>query len=331
MSDSQTLTMAAALNTALRDAMREDPAVVIFGEDVGVLGGVFRVTDGLAAEFGNDRCFDTPIAEAAIVGTAVGMAMYGFRPVIEMQFDAFSYPAMEQITSHVAKMRNRTRGKVDLPMVIRIPYGGGIGSVEHHSDSSEVYYAHTPGLKVVTPGTVEDAYHLLRAAIRSRDPVVFFEPKHLYWSKSNARLQPLLSEDLGGARVLREGATASLITYGATVPAALETAEVAEAEEGWDLAVLDLRTLSPLDTDTIGKSVRRTGHAIVIHEAPMFAGLGAEIAASIQEDCFHYLEAPVLRVAGFDIPYPPAKLEHYYLPSVDRILDTVWRSLTPAS
>lgn len=322
-----TMTMAGALNAALRDAMREDPNVLVFGEDVGTLGGVFRITDGLTAEFGQERCFDTPLAEAGIVGTAVGMAMYGFRPVVEMQFDAFAYPALEQIISHVAKMRNRTRGRVGLPMVIRVPYGGGIGSVEHHSESSEAYYVHTPGLKVITPGTVDDAYGLLRAAINDPDPVVFFEPKRQYWTKSDVDLQSGSPQDIGQARVLREGSTATVIAYGPTVATALEAADTAQAEEGWHLEVIDLRTLSPLDIETVAASVQRTGRAIVVHEAPISAGYGAEIVASIQQDCFYYLHAPVARVTGFDIPYPPARLERYYLPSVDRILAAVAQSL----
>jgi pyruvate dehydrogenase E1 component beta subunit len=325
------LTMAGALNAALRDSMREDDSVVVYGEDVGRLGGVFRITDGLTAEFGPDRCFDTPIAEAGIVGTAVGMAMYGFRPVVEMQFDAFAYPALEQIISHVAKMRNRTRGRIGLPMVIRVPYGGGIGSVEHHSESSEAYYVHTPGLKVVSPGTVGDAYRLLRAAIGDPDPVVFFEPKRQYWSKSDVELQHWSSEDIGRARVLREGSTATVIAYGPTVATALEAADTAEEEEGWHLEVVDLRTLSPLDIETLAASVRRTGRAVVVHEAPMSGGYGAEVVASIQRDCFYYLHAPIVRVTGFDIPYPPARLERYYLPSVDRILAAVGESLLDES
>ncbi len=320
------MTMAGALNAALRDALREDPNVLVFGEDVGPLGGVFRITDGLTAEFGADRCFDTPLAEAGIVGTAVGMAMYGFRPVVELQFDAFAYPALEQIISHVAKMRNRTRGRVGLPMVIRVPYGGGIGSVEHHSESSEAYYVHTPGLKVVTPGTVEDAYALLRAAIDDPDPVVFFEPKRQYWSKAEVELQRGSSHDIGQARILRDGGTATVIAYGPTVATALEAADAAQAE-GWQLEVVDLRTLSPLDTETLVSSVRRTGRAVVVHEAPISGGYGAELVAAIQRDCFYYLHAPVVRVTGFDIPYPPARMEHYYLPSVDRILAAVAKSL----
>ncbi|URN01702.1 alpha-ketoacid dehydrogenase subunit beta [Actinomadura madurae] len=315
--------MAQALNTALRDALDGDERVVVFGEDVGALGGVFRVTDGLAAKFGGDRCFDTPLAESGIVGFAVGMAMGGFRPVVEMQFDAFAYPAFEQIVSHVAKMRNRTRGKVTLPLVIRVPYAGGIGGVEHHCDSSEAYYAHTPGLKVVTPATVEDAYSLLREAIDDPDPVVFMEPKKLYWSKSDVeRLDR--TEPFGRAAVRRPGRDATVVAYGPSVPVALEAAGAAAAED-WDLEVIDLRTIVPFDDATVTASVRRTGRCVVVGEAAGFGGVGAEIAARVQERCFHSLEAPVLRVTGFDIPYPPPMLEHHHLPSADRILDALDR------
>jgi pyruvate dehydrogenase E1 component beta subunit len=318
-------TMAQALNRALHDALADDPAVHLLGEDIGTLGGVFRITDGLAREFGDSRCTDTPLAEAGILGTAVGMAMYGLRPVVEMQFDAFAYPAFEQLVSHVSRMRNRTRGALPLPLVVRIPYGGGIGGVEHHSDSSEAYYAHTPGLHVVTPATVADAYGLLRAAIASDDPVVFLEPKRLYWSKADwAADAPEAVPPIGRAIVRRTGRAATLITYGPSLPVCLEAAEAALGE-GWDLEVVDLRSLVPFDDDTVAASVRRTGRALVVHEASGFGGAGAEIAARVTERCFHHLEAPVLRVTGFDIPYPPPMLERHHLPGVDRILDAVAR------
>ncbi|WP_082126700.1 alpha-ketoacid dehydrogenase subunit beta [Allosalinactinospora lopnorensis] len=316
-------TMAQALNRALRDALAADPDVLVYGEDVGPLGGVFRVTDGLAAEFGAERCFDSPLAEAGIVGTAVGMAMHGGRPVVEMQFDSFAYPAFEQLVSHVAKMRNRTQGAVELPMVVRIPYGGGIGGVEHHSDSSEAYYAHTPGLRVVTPGNPADGYSMLREAIDCPDPVVFLEPKRRYWDRADLEL-PVRTESMDRAVVRSSGTDVTLIAYGPMVATALETAEAAR-EEGIDVEVVDLRSLSPFDDATVAESVRRTGRAVVVHEAPMFGGYGAEVAARVTEQCFHYLEAPVLRVGGLDIPYPPPKLEEYYLPSVDRILDAMDR------
>ncbi|WP_340384000.1 alpha-ketoacid dehydrogenase subunit beta [Streptomyces sp. SS7] len=318
------VTMAQALNTALRDALGEDERVLVFGEDVGALGGVFRITDGLTRDFGEERCFDTPLAEAGIVGLAVGMAMGGFRPVVEMQFDAFAYPAFEQIASHVAKTRNRTRGRIGLPMVIRVPYAGGIGGVEHHCDSSEAYYAHTPGLKVVTPATAEDAYWLLRDAIADPDPVVFLEPKKLYWSREEAGLRTRGAPPFGRAAVRRAGRDATLVAYGPSVPVALAAAAAA-AEDGVELEVVDLRTLVPFDDATVVESVRRTGRCVVVQEAQGFAGVGAEIAARVQERCFHSLAAPVLRVTGFDIPYPPPKLEHAHLPGVDRILDTVDR------
>ncbi|MZE81232.1 alpha-ketoacid dehydrogenase subunit beta [Streptomyces xinghaiensis] len=317
--------MAQALNRALRDAMAADAAVHVLGEDVGPLGGVFRITDGLAAEFGDDRCADTPLAEAGILGTAVGMAMYGLRPVVEMQFDAFAYPAFEQLLSHVAKMRNRTRGAMPLPITVRVPYGGGIGGVEHHSDSSEAYYMATPGLHVVTPSTVADAYGLLRAAIASDDPVVFLEPKRLYWSKADwSPESPETVAPIGRAAVRRTGRSATLISYGPSVPVCLEAADAAR-EEGWELEVVDLRSLVPFDDETVTASVRRTGRAVVVHEATGFAGPGAEIAARVTERCFHHLEAPVLRVTGFDIPYPPPMLEKHHLPGVDRVLDAVAR------
>ncbi|WP_147261480.1 alpha-ketoacid dehydrogenase subunit beta [Pseudonocardia hierapolitana] len=312
--------MIQALNRALHDAMAADDSVVVFGEDVGPLGGVFRVTDGLTAAFGEQRCFDTPLAESGIVGMAVGMAMNGMRPVVEMQFDAFAYPAFEQIVSHVAKLGNRTRGRVRLPMVIRVPYGGGIGGVEHHCDSSEAYYAHTPGLLVVTPATNTDAYGLLRAAIEHPDPVVFLEPKRQYFTREELDAGPV--PPIGRSVVRREGRDATLIAYGPSVPVALAAAEHGAAE-GRDLAVVDLRSIVPFDDETVTAAVRRTGRAVVVAEAPGFASVASEIAARVSERCFHYLEAPVRRVTGFDVPYPPPKLEQHHLPGVDRILDAV--------
>jgi 2-oxoisovalerate dehydrogenase E1 component beta subunit len=317
------LTMAGALNQALHDVLAADDRVHLAGEDIGTLGGVFRVTDGLAARFGADRVSDTPIAEAGILGTAVGMAMYGLRPVVEMQFDAFAYPAFEQLVGHVAKMHNRVRGALPMPLTIRIPYGGGIGGVEHHSDASEAYYTHTPGLHVVTPATPADAYGLLRTAIASDDPVVFLEPKRLYWAKGDVDLSAPLPE-LGAAAVRRTGTSATLISYGSSVPVCLEAAEAARAE-GRHLEVVDLRSLVPFDDETVCASVRRTGRAVVVHEAQGFGGFGAEVAARVTERCFHYLQAPVLRATGRDIPYPPPMLERYHLPDSDRILAAVAR------
>jgi pyruvate dehydrogenase E1 component beta subunit len=316
----ETLTMAAALNRALADALTDDPEVVVFGEDVGALGGVFRITDGLTARFGEDRCFDTPLAESGIVGTAVGMAMNGMRPVVEMQFDAFALPAFEQIVSHVAKFGNRTRGSMRMPLVIRIPFGGGIGGVEHHCDSSEAYYAHTPGLTVVCPSTPQDAYSLLRAAIASPDPVIFLEPKKLYWAKGE--VDTSVSVDIGAARVAREGTDVTLLAYGSAVPLALEAADIA-AEEGRSVQVIDVRSLSPFDDETVTAAVRATGRAVVIAEAPGYVSVASEIQARVFERCFELLEAPVRKVTGFDTPYAPPKFEHWYLPDVDRILDAI--------
>lgn len=318
-------TLAEGLNRALHDAMSADERVIVFGEDVGQLGGVFRITAGLQAEFGNRRCFDTPLAESGIVGTAIGFAMNGFRPVVEIQFDGFMFPAFDQIVSHVAKYHSRTDGAVRVPIVIRIPYGGGIGAVEHHSESPETYFVHTAGLRVVTPGTPEDAYGLLRAAIESDDPVIFLEPKRRYYEKSDGDL-PTSATEFTKAAYRTRGETATIATYGPTVRTCIEAARVAK-EEGWSLEVVDLRTLSPLDIGTVVESVERTGRLVVVHEASGTLGMGAEVAALVQERAFYSLEAPVQRVAGFDIPYPAALLEEHHLPSIDRILDAVERTL----
>jgi 2-oxoisovalerate dehydrogenase E1 component beta subunit len=321
-SETAELTMAGALNRALADELRSNDRVVVYGEDVAALGGVFRVTDGLAAEFGERRVFDSPLAESGIVGTAIGMAMHGLRPVVEMQFDAFSYPAFEQITSHLAKLHNRTRGRITLPIVIRIPFGGGIGGVEHHCDSSEAYWVHTPGLRVVAPGSASDAYWMLRQAIASNDPVMFLEPKRRYWAKEEMSVAPAAEFDQ--ALVRRAGTDVTLIGYGSMVTTCLEAADAA-AEEGISAEVIDLRTLSPFDDQTVAASVRRTGRAVIVHEAAGFSGFGAEVAARLTEQCFHQLHAPIGRVTGFDIPYPPPMLEEHHLPSVDRILDAIDR------
>ncbi|MDT7729670.1 MAG: 2-oxoisovalerate dehydrogenase component beta subunit [Actinomycetota bacterium] len=315
------VSMVTAINSALRDAMRANERVVVFGEDVGHLGGVFRATDGLLAEFGERRCFDTPICEAGILGAAIGMSLYGGRPVVEMQFDAFAYPAFEQMVSHLAKMRNRTRGTLAAPVVVRVPYGGGIGAVEHHSDSSEAYAAHTPGLHVLTPATVADAYGMLRQAIDGDDPVLFFEPKRLYWETAEVDLGADVPP-IGRAVVRRTGNDATLITYGPALPIALAAADAA-ASDGYDLAVVDLRSLVPFDEETVCEAVQRTGRAVVVHEASGFGGFGAEIAARVSERCFNYLESPVRRVTGLDVPYPPPQLERFYLPTAARVLDAV--------
>lgn len=319
-----TVTMAKALNLALRDALAADDRVLVFGEDVGRLGGVFRVTDGLREEFGAKRVFDTPLAEATIAAISLGLAVKGFRPVAEMQFDAFSYPAFQQVTSNIAKYRTRTLGACDMRLVIRIPYGGNIGAIEHHSESPETYYVHTAGLKVVTPSTPADAYALLTAAVRDPDPVIFLEPKARYWSREEVEL-PLAPLPLDRARVARTGTDATLIAYGPTVQVALAAAEAAAAEGG-SLEVLDLRSLSPLDMETISASVRKTRRAVVIHEAPVFMGIGAEIAARLMHDLFDTLAAPVERVGNATVPYPPSRFEKLFLPDVDRVLEAVDRT-----
>jgi pyruvate dehydrogenase E1 component beta subunit len=317
--------MGQALNQALRHSLEVDERVLILGEDVGKLGGVFRITDGLQSEFGEERVFDTPLAEAGIAGISLGLTMAGWKPVSEMQFDAFSYPALDQLISHAAKWRYRSAGTISVPMVVRIPEGGGIGAAEHHSESPETYYAHTAGLKVVVPSTALDAFTLLVRAIQDPDPVIFMEPKSRYWSKETGDLDPQ-GPPIGAARVMREGEHATLIAWGAMVQRCMEVAKAAE-EDGVSVEVLDLRSLVPLDLDTLAGSVRKTGRAIVVHEAPMILGFGAEVVARLMEDAFEYLEAPVLRVTGWDTPYPPAKLEEHYLPSVDRVLVALDRVL----
>ncbi len=320
-----TMTLAKALNAGLRRSLEADPKVLLMGEDIGRLGGVFRVTEGLQADFGPDRVMDSPLAESAIVGTAVGLALRGYRPVVEIQFDGFVFPAFDQLTTQVSRLRFRSHGRLSVPLVVRIPYGGGIGAIEHHSESPEAYFAHTPGLKVVTVSTPSDAYWGIQQAIASDDPVIFLEPKRRYYARGEV--------DGGGvpgplhaARVARPGTDATLIAYGPMVQTCLDAAEAAAAE-GHQLEVLDLRSLSPLDDAAIIASVERTGRCIVVHEAVRSGGLGAEIAARVSEACFLSLEAPVLRVTAYDIPYPPAKAEHAYLPDVDRVMDAVDRSM----
>ncbi|MCZ7440520.1 alpha-ketoacid dehydrogenase subunit beta [Micromonospora sp. WMMC241] len=323
----ETLTLGKALNTGLRRALENDPKVVIMGEDVGKLGGVFRITDGLQKDFGDQRVIDTPLAESGIIGTAVGLAIRGFRPVCEIQFDGFVYPAYDQIVSQVAKMHYRSQGKVRIPMVIRIPYGGGIGAVEHHSESPEAYFAHTAGLKVVTCANPQDAYVMIQQAIASDDPIVFLEPKRRYWEKGPVDLDAPLADayPLHSARVARSGTDATVLAYGPMVRTALDAATAA-AEDGRELEVIDLRTLSPLDLTAAYESVKRTGRCVVVHEAPGNLGLGSEVAARITEECFYSLESPVLRVTGYDIPYPAARVEEEYLPDLDRVLDAVDRT-----
>jgi 2-oxoisovalerate dehydrogenase E1 component beta subunit len=320
-----TLTLGKALNEGLRKAMEADPKVLIMGEDVGRLGGVFRVTDGLQKDFGESRVIDTPLAESGIIGTAVGLSIRGFRPVCEIQFDGFVFPAFDQIVSQVAKMHYRSAGNVKIPITIRIPYGGGIGAVEHHSESPETYFAHCAGLKVVTCSNPADAYSMIQQAVACDDPVVFFEPKRRYWDKADVDVaaEP---DPLWSARVVREGTDVTVITYGPSVRPCLEAAAAAEAD-GHSLEVVDLRALSPIDWDTLFTSVRKTGRAIVVAEAAVFGSLAGEIAARISERCFYSLEAPVLRVGGYSIPYPTSRIEEDFLPDLDRILDAVDRSL----
>jgi 2-oxoisovalerate dehydrogenase E1 component beta subunit len=321
-----TLTLGKALNEGLRKALEDDPKALIMGEDVGRLGGVFRVTDGLQKDFGEDRVIDTPLAESGIIGTAVGLAIRGFRPICEIQFDGFVFPAFDQIVSQVAKMHYRSAGHVKLPITIRIPFGGGIGAVEHHSESQESYFCHTPGLKVVACSNPVDAYWMIRQTVACDDPVVFFEPKRRYWDKAEVDTSGDAPTSLWDAQVVRTGDAATLITYGPSVKTCLEAAAAA-ATEGRELEVVDLRALSPIDWDTVFASVRKTQHAIVVAEAPVYASLAGEIAARISEQCFYSLESPVLRVCGFSTPYPTSRIEEDYLPDLDRILDAVDRSL----
>jgi 2-oxoisovalerate dehydrogenase E1 component beta subunit len=319
------LTMVKALNDGLRAAMERDPKVLIMGEDVGRLGGVFRVTDGLQKDFGEQRVLDTPLAESGIIGTAVGLAIRGFRPVCEIQFDGFVFPGFDQIVSQLAKLRYRSQGRVPVPVVVRIPFGGGIGAVEHHSESPESLFAHVPGLKVVACSNAGDAYWMIQQAVACDDPVIFFEPKRRYWEKSDVDLDadppPLFA-----GRVVRAGSTLTLAAYGPMVRTCLDAAVAAESD-GHDLEVVDLRSLSPLDLEPVCASVRRTGRLVVVAEAPPEASVAAEVASRVQEECFHSLEAPVLRVTGFDTPYPPSRCEDDYLPDLDRVLDAVDRSL----
>jgi 2-oxoisovalerate dehydrogenase E1 component beta subunit len=321
----RTVTMAKALNQGLRAAMEADPKVIVMGEDVGKLGGVFRITDGLQKDFGEQRVLDTPLAESGIIGTAVGLAIRGFRPVCEIQFDGFIFPAFDQIVSQLAKMHYRSQGKVKMPIVVRVPFGGGIGAVEHHSESPESYFAHTAGLKVVSCSNPVDAYWMIQQAIANDDPVLFFEPKGRYYEK--AELDTAVSPiPLFSSKVLRTGTTATIASYGPSIRTCLAAAAAAEAD-GISIEVIDLRTLSPLDLAPVFDSVRRTGRLVVVSESPGEASIASEVVTRVQQECFYSLEAPVLRVTGFDTPYPPTKLEDDFLPDLDRVLHAVDRSL----
>ncbi len=325
MSNSVELPIAKAINAGLREAMRKDPKVLLFGEDIAELGGVFRVTEGLHAEFGPGRVQNSPIAESGIIGTSIGLAMRGYRPVAEIQFDGFIFPAFNQIVTQLAKLQNRSEGYLQMPVVIRVPVGGGIGAVEHHSESPEAYFAHTAGLRVVSPSNPNDAYWMIQQAIESTDPVLFFEPKRRYWQKGPVNLDGA-SSSLHQARVIRQGTDVTLVAYGQMVTVALQAAEFAQ-DEGRSIEVIDMRSISPIDFATIIESVKKTGRLVVAHEDSTFVSVSSEIAARVSELAFYHLEAPVIRVGGFDVPYPPAKLEELFLPDADRILDAVDRVL----
>jgi len=323
----QKSTIAKALNAGLRRAMERDPKVILQGEDIGKLGGVFRITEHLQKDFGEDRVIDTPLAESGILGTGIGLALRGYRPVIEIQFDGFVYPAFDQIVSQLSKLHSRSRGAVKVPVVVRIPMGGGIGAVEHHSESNEAYFAHTLGLRVVFCSNPEDAYWMIQQAIECDDPVIFYEPKRRYHEKGEVDFDaPSAPRDLFSAHTVREGTDVTLACWGPMVKVCLDAAKVA-AEEGRSLEVIDLRSVSPLDIDAITRSVEKTGRLVVAQEAPSFVSVGSEIAALVTERCFYSLESPVIRVAGWNTPYPASKLEEHYLPDLDRVLDGVDRAL----
>ncbi len=320
-----TMTIAKAINEGLRATLAGNPKTLIMGEDIGALGGVYRVTEGLKAEFGADRVMDTPLAESGIIGTAIGMALRGYSPICEIQFDGFVFPGFNQITTQLAKIHTRSSGQLSAPVVIRIPYGGGIGSIEHHSESPEALFAHTAGLRIISPSNAHDAYWMIQQAVDCPDPVIVFEPKRRYWLKGEVDTETA-GLDAFQAQLLRAGTDATVVAYGPLVPVALAAATAA-AEEGHSVEVLDLRSISPIDFDAVTASVEKTGRLIIAHEAPTFGGLGGEIAARISERCFYALEAPALRVGGFHMPYPVARVEEHYLPDIDRILEALDRAL----
>ncbi|GAA1348328.1 alpha-ketoacid dehydrogenase subunit beta [Arthrobacter koreensis] len=316
-----TMTMAKAINAGLRAGLAANPKTLLMGEDIGALGGVYRITEGLQAEFGTDRVMDTPLAESGIIGTAIGLALRGYRPVCEIQFDGFVFPGFNQITTQLAKMHSRSEGALSAPVVIRIPYGGGIGSIEHHSESPEALFAHTAGLRILAPSNPQDGYWMIQQAMQGKDPVIVFEPKRRYWLKGEVDTTAP-SGDPYKAQILRAGTDATIVAYGPLVPVALAAAEAA-AEDGRSIEVIDLRSISPIDFDTVTESVQRTGRLIVTHEAPTFGGIGGEIASRVAERAFLHLEAPVLRVGGFHMPYPVAAVEEHYLPDIDRLMDAL--------
>jgi len=319
-----TMTMAKALSAGLRRVLEQNPKSLLIGEDIGRLGGVYRITEGLMADFGTDRVVDSPLAEAGIIGTSIGMSLRGYAPIAEIQFDGFVFPGFNQITTQLAKMRARSEGRFGAPVVVRIPYGGGIGSIEHHSESPEALFAHTAGLRIITPSNPNDAYWMIQQAVACQDPVIFFEPKRRYWLKGEVDTTTP-ARDAFSAQIVREGTDATIATYGPLVPVALAAAEAA-TEDGRNIEVIDLRSISPIDFDTVVASVQKTGRLIVTHEAPTFGGIGGEIAARVSERAFLSLEAPVIRVGGFHMPYPVAKVEEQYLPDIDKLLDALDRS-----
>ncbi|POH72091.1 alpha-ketoacid dehydrogenase subunit beta [Arthrobacter glacialis] len=319
-----TMTIAKAINEGLRATLAKDPKSFLMGEDIGSLGGVYRVTEGLKKEFGGHRVMDTPLAESGIVGTAIGMALRGHRPICEIQFDGFVFPAFNQITTQLAKIHTRSDGQLSAPVVIRIPYGGGIGSIEHHSESPEALFAHTPGLRIITPSNANDAYWMIQQAVECKDPVIVFEPKRRYWLKGEVDTENSPGDPFK-AHVLREGTDATLVVYGPLVPVALAAASAA-AEDGHSVEVIDLRSISPIDFDTVEASVNKTGRLVVAHEAPTFGGIGGEISSRISERCFYSMESPAIRVGGFHMPYPVARVEEHYLPDIDRMLEALDRA-----
>lgn len=316
--------MVEALNQAMNLEMERDPNVILMGQDVGIDGGVFRVSDGLLKKFGKSRVIDTPLAESGIIGTSIGMAAYGLRPIAEIQFMGFVYVGFNQILAHAARLRNRTRGHYSVPLVIRMPYGGAVKAPEHHSESTEAFFCHIPGLKVVVPATPYDAKGLLLSSIRDPDPVIFLEPKKLYRAGKQDFPESAYEIPLGQAKIIREGEDLTLIAWGAMIPVALQAAEDLEQEDIYP-EVIDLRTLSPMDLETVIQSVKKTGRALIVHEAPKTCGLGAEIAASINEDALLSLEAPVTRVTGYDITVPMPKSEDYYFPNLQRVRHAIKR------